>query len=199
MANPKSIREQLSDLTTLTQTLQTTLHTNQIRHNGEVLHYQQTIQDLVRDQEDLKRRNISLETMQNEMLTDLKLLKRAVLRDATPVSNSIPDPTALGYLRRDLNLVKDRISSMEGKIRKQRDVPRDLADLRADLQRATQDITTLQAGSHSHHLEFEDLEAVSRSPLSHDGSTHSHLDADRGHLHNYHEALQRDTTRHGNP
>jgi hypothetical protein len=133
------------------------------------------------------------------MLTDLKLLKRAVLRDATPVSNSIPDPTALEHLRRDLNLVNDKISSMEGKIRKQRDVPRDLADLRADLQRATQDITTLQAGSHSHHLEFEDLEAVSRSPLSHDRSTHSHLDADRDHLHNHHEAPPRDATRHGNP
>jgi hypothetical protein len=118
MADPKSIREQLSDLTTLTQTLQTTLRTIQIRHDNEIKHYQQTIDDLVRDQEDLKRRNISLENMQNEMLTDLKLLKRAVLRDATPVSNSIPDRTALEHLRRDLNLVNDRISSMEGKIRK---------------------------------------------------------------------------------
>jgi hypothetical protein len=118
MADPKSIREQLSDLTTLTQTLQTTLRTIQIRHDNEIKHYQQTIDDLVRDQEDLKRRNISLENMQNEMLTDLKLLKRAVLRDATPVSNSIPDPTALEHLRRDLNLVNDRISSMGGKIRK---------------------------------------------------------------------------------
>jgi hypothetical protein len=45
----------------------------------------------------------------------------------------------------------------------------------------------------------EDLEAVSRSPHSHDGSTHSHLDADRDHLHNHHEAPPRDATRHGNP
>jgi hypothetical protein len=200
MADPKSFREQLSDLTTLTQTLETTLRTIQIRHNDEIKHYQQTIDDLVQSQEDLRQRNISLEAMQHEMLTDIKLLKRAALRDATPVSNaSNSDLNALQNLRQDLDLMKDKISNMESLIAEQRDVPGDLADLRADLNRATQNITTLQAEANRHDLEFKHLESLSRSPLSNDGSTHSHRDADRARLRNDHEAPQWDLIRHGSP
>jgi hypothetical protein len=200
MADPKSFREQLSDLATLTQTLQITLRTNQTRHDNEILHYQQTIDDLVKEQDDLKRKNISLEAMQNEMLTDINLLKRAVLQDATLVSNaSIPDLNAIQHLRQDLNLINDRISSMDSKIDEQRDVPGDLADLRGDLERATQDIATLHAGSRRHHLDSEHLDPVLRSPLSNDGSTHSHRDAGRARLPNHHEAPQQDLIRHGNP
>jgi hypothetical protein len=200
MADPKSIREQLSDLTTLTQTLQTTLNTIQTRHNDGILHHQQTIQDLVNNQQDLRQRNISLEAIQQEMITDIKLLKRAVLRDATPVSNTgNPDPNSLQPLRQNLDLMNDRISSMESKIDEQRDIPGGLADLRADLQRATQDITTLQATSHRHDQESESQESASKSPLSNDKSIHSHQDADRARLRNHHEAPQQDLIRHGNP
>jgi hypothetical protein len=199
MADPKSIREQLSDLTTLTQTLQTTLNTIQTRHNDEILHHQQTIQDLVNSQQDLRQRNISLEAIQQEMITDIKLLKRAALRDATPVSNAgNPDSNSLQHLHQNFDLMNDRISSMESKIDEQRDVPGGLADLRADLERATQNIATLRAGSRRHDLDNEHLDPVSSSPLFNDGSTRGHQDADRAHLPNPHEAPHLDLIMHGN-
>jgi hypothetical protein len=199
MADPKSIREQLSDLTTLAHNLETTMKASQIQHNDEIKYYQRTIDDLVKSQELLKKRNISLEAKQDEVLIDIKLLKKDALRDAAQVSvskSSVPNPNALNELYQELDSMNDRISQVERDVEQQRYLPEDLANRRADLKKATQNITTLQAKSHNQNPDLEDPETSSRTFLSKEESIRSRRDAGRGRLSNHHEAPLWDLTKY---
>lgn len=161
MADPKPLRER-SDFAYNLQTIQT-------HHDVDIEQYQHTIDDLVKKQKDLEQKNISLETSQMDMVADIKLLKMVALGNHAATFNSRSDldivreaPSIITRLRQDLDVMKDKIKSLEISIDDYKNHPRDLIEQDATLEKATQDIATLPGGLHRHESTLGTLDPASR-------------------------------------
>ena len=131
MANPKSLREQISDLQKQISELDGKLQTIQSDHSDEIQYYQQTVEDLVKKQDEVEQKNASLEAKQQEMLADIKLLKIAT---STLDLNTLKEiPTIVVQLRKDVDTVKDKIESPETSTDGSRDHTEDLIEQDATL------------------------------------------------------------------